>query len=123
MIYNTLTKSSKQTNLPYILTMDITKKDKSHIERAIYESRRSTMMMKHGCVIASGSKIVATGFNNLRTRFRDSFIEESCSCHAEIDALRKIYHNRHNHSHGHSHSHKYSVRGSSKGLRKLRSEE
>ena len=113
MIYNsrkTITTTQTQTQLPHILTMDITKKDKAHIERAIYESRRSTMMMKHGCVIATGSKIVATGYNNLRTRFSNKFIEESCSCHAEIDALRKIYHN-------------CSTHGSSKGLCKLRSEE
>lgn len=73
--------------------MDISKKDMKHVERAIFESRRSSMMMKHGCVVASGSKIVATGFNNLRNRFHNKFIETSCSCHAEVDALRKIYHN------------------------------
>lgn len=96
MFYNTRNSDNNHTN--QFTVMDITRKDRSHIERAIYESRRSTMMMKHGCVIASGNKIIATGFNNLRTRFSNKFIDESCSCHAEMDALRKIYHNSTKHS-------------------------
>jgi len=68
----------------------LTNKDRGHIARAKHEALKSLMLMRHGCVVANGNKIVATGFNSYRTRFGDNFINESCSCHAEMDALRKV---------------------------------
>jgi tRNA(Arg) A34 adenosine deaminase TadA len=70
--------------------MMLSKKDQSHVMRAVEECNYSTMLMKHGCVVANGSKILACGHNHYRTRFNDGFMKQSCSCHAEMDALRKV---------------------------------
>ena len=69
---------------------NVSKKDYKFVAAAMEECKNSTMMMKHGCVVADGSKMLATGHNHYRTRFSDKFIRESCSCHAEMDALRKV---------------------------------
>lgn len=73
-----------------VTTMSLSKKDHIHVMRAMDECKNSTMLMKHGCVVANGSKLLATGHNHYRTRFGDGFIKQSCSCHAEMDALRKV---------------------------------
>lgn len=74
-----------------IPTMTLNKKDHSHIERAAHEATKSQMLMKHGCVVAIGSKVISTGYNSSRNQFGDKFISMSCSCHAEMSALRKIF--------------------------------
>ena len=71
-------------------TMNLSKKDNHHISRAIAECRKSTMLMKHGCIVACGTKVLANGHNNYRTQFGDKFIDTSCSCHAEMAGLRKV---------------------------------
>lgn len=68
----------------------LSKKDYSHVARAMEECKNSTMLMKHGCVVADGSKMLACGHNHYRTRYNDKFMKQSCSCHAEMDALRKV---------------------------------
>jgi tRNA(Arg) A34 adenosine deaminase TadA len=70
--------------------MMLSKKDMTHVQRAIDECKKSNMLMKHGCIVANGTKILASGHNHYRTRYNDGFIKQSCSCHAEMDALRKI---------------------------------
>lgn len=74
-------------------TMTLSKKDYAHVERATHEATKSTMLMKHGCVVAQGSKVISVGHNMSRNQFGDKFVTMSCSCHAEMDALRKIYKN------------------------------
>ena len=71
-------------------TMNLTSKDYPHINRAMHEGRKSKMMMKHGCVVAEGRKVLSTGYNHYRTQYGDNFINTSCSCHAEMDALRRV---------------------------------
>ena len=71
--------------------MRLSKKDNIHIRRATIESKKSTMLMKHGCVVAEGRKVLTTGHNHMRTQYKVRFSNvPSCSCHAEIDALRKL---------------------------------
>jgi tRNA(Arg) A34 adenosine deaminase TadA len=53
------------------------------------EASKSIVAYKHGCVAVVSGKIVAKGFNNYRTYSRDGLINQTCSCHAEIDVLRK----------------------------------
>lgn len=53
------------------------------------EARRSKLPMKHGCIAVSGGKIIAKGCNTYRTFSKDGLIQNCCSCHAEIDVLRK----------------------------------
>ena len=68
--------------------MDITKKDIPHILSAIQMCSKSNMLQNHGCVVAVGSKPIATGYNHYRSTFSDGFVKNTCSCHAEIHALR-----------------------------------
>ncbi len=56
---------------------------------ATIEAKRSLLPMKHGCVAVSGGKIVARGYNSYRTYSKDGFIHDACSCHAEVDVIRK----------------------------------
>lgn len=58
------------------------------------EAEKSTMLHQHGCVITKGKKIIGRGTNSIRTHSADGFIQDQCSCHAEVDALRKLYNNR-----------------------------
>ncbi len=62
--------------------------DERLAEFAVREARLSEMPMKHGCIAVSGGKVIARGRNNYRTYSKDKLID-GCSCHAEIDVLRK----------------------------------
>jgi tRNA(Arg) A34 adenosine deaminase TadA len=62
--------------------------DERIAQYAIKAAHRSEMPMKHGCVAVSGGKIIAKGYNTYRTYSKDGLIN-GCSCHAEIDVLRK----------------------------------
>ena len=48
------------------------------------------MVFHHGCVAVKSGKIIASGRNSSRSYSKDGFIN-NCSCHAEIDTLRKIW--------------------------------
>ena len=60
------------------------------IKVAIDEARKSNILHKHGCVIASGGRILSRGHNTNRTASKDGLIRNCCSCHAEIDAIRNL---------------------------------
>ena len=68
--------------------MQVTKKDEKFIQAALDAADKSTMLMKHGCVVVECNRIVGVGCNNYRTQFGDGFITKTCSCHAEMQALR-----------------------------------
>lgn len=70
--------------------MSLTKNDYKFINEALNVANCSTMLMKHGCVVVEGNKIIGRGWNNYRNRFNDKFIGKSCSCHAEMHALRQV---------------------------------
>ncbi len=70
------------------MEMMLTNKDWKYIQQSVCVSLQSSMTMKHGCVLLRGNKVISTGYNHYRTKFRDDFIGTSCSCHAEMDALR-----------------------------------
>ena len=70
----------------------ITNNDERYLSIAADYSKRSPVLMQHGCVAVVSGKVMATGFNNYRTRSNDGFIGNSCTCHAEVDVLRKLYH-------------------------------
>ena len=50
--------------------------------------------MRHGCVAVMNGKIIGRGHNNYRNRTYDGFVNNSnqCTCHAEMAALRNVYH-------------------------------
>lgn len=49
----------------------------------------SQMLMRHGCVAVRNGRIIAKGYNHYRTRVKGYSC--GCSCHAEIDTLRKCF--------------------------------
>ena len=63
--------------------------DMRHISLAIKEAYKSTERFRHGCIAVASGKVVAKGFNYHRTYSNDGLIGRNCSCHAEIDVLRK----------------------------------
>ena len=71
----------------------ITNTDERYLCLAAHISRKSPVLMQHGCVAVVGGKVMATGYNNYRTNSNDGFINNTCTCHAEVDAIRKLYHN------------------------------
>ncbi|ABT14670.1 hypothetical protein NY2A_B271R [Paramecium bursaria Chlorella virus NY2A] len=71
------------TNIYSFTNFDMTRLDEA-IESAIEQANRSSGPFKHGCVIMSGKKIIATGNNHTR---RDI---GTFSIHAEMDALWRI---------------------------------
>ena len=51
----------------------------------------SPCQMRHGCVAVVGGKVIARGFNHYRCCSNDGIIgENSCTCHAECDVLRRL---------------------------------
>lgn len=56
---------------------------------ALHESHKSPLNYRIGCIACVSGKIVARGHNHYRTYSKDGLIDKTCSCHAEIDVLRK----------------------------------
>jgi len=63
--------------------------DEKYAANAYIEACKSQMAMQHGCIAVRSGKIIAKGHNKCRTYSKDGLIYNSCSCHAEIDVLRK----------------------------------
>lgn len=72
----------------------ISRKDIEFISVAVNEGMKSTVLMRHGCVAVMNGKIIGKGYNNYRNRTYDGFVnnENQCTCHAEMAALRNVYH-------------------------------
>jgi deoxycytidylate deaminase len=65
--------------------------DERYANLAMSEAEKSTMKHhKHGCIAVVGGSVIARGCNTYRSRSNDGFLNGSCSCHAEIDVLRKL---------------------------------
>lgn len=63
--------------------------DEKYAANAYEVASKSDMAMQLGCIAVRSGKIIARGYNNYRTFSKDGLIHDSCSCHAEIDVLRK----------------------------------
>ena len=58
---------------------------------ALLEADKSTMKYhQHGCIAVVGGRIIARGTNSYRCQSNDGYLTDTCSCHAEIDVLRKL---------------------------------
>ena len=69
------------------------KKDKM-FSASLSEATKSDLLFKHGCVATYGGKIIARGCNTYKCySSTDNFIQEQCSCHAEMAVLLQICHN------------------------------
>ena len=66
--------------------------DQQYICHAAQEANKSTLLSRHGCVAVVNGKILGRGHNTIRTQSFDGFIRNTCSCHAEIAALRNMFH-------------------------------
>ncbi len=71
----------------------LSKKDEQFIDVATEEAKKSQVAMQHGCVAVINGTIMAKGHNSYRTYSKDQFINNTCTCHAEIATLRNLYHN------------------------------
>ena len=75
------------------LTIDsrkhISSRDYYFANIALNHAKNAEGPFRHGSVCVLHGKIISHGHNNYRTRCRSQLID-SCSCHAEVDALRKI---------------------------------
>ena len=63
--------------------------DEKFASIASHNAEKSELLSRHGCVAVASGQIVAQGCNTYRTYSYDGFIKNSCSCHAEINVLRK----------------------------------
>ena len=79
--------------------------DHKFICNATEEALKSTVLMRHGAVAVANGKIVGRGHNHYRTSSKDCFINNTCTCHAEIAALRSMFYSYGTNTHGkHSNS-------------------
>lgn len=73
------------------LLCEITTRDEKFATIALNEANKSTVKYhQHGCVAVVGGRIVERGYNSYRSRSNDGFLEGTCSCHAEVDVMRKL---------------------------------
>lgn len=73
--------------------MALSSRDYDYLAEALLEAEKSQVLMRHGCVAVVNGRIRGRGHNSVnRTRSRDNFIKNTCSCHAEIACLRNLYH-------------------------------
>jgi len=63
-----------------------------YIMQAANEADKSPVLMRHGSVAVANGKVRGRGHNHYRTYSKDAFIQNSCTCHAEIACLRNMFH-------------------------------
>lgn len=66
------------------------RKHEKFISEAAHEANKSQIYHQHGCVIVCNGRIVAKGHNHSRCTSSDGLIKDTCTCHAEIAALRSL---------------------------------
>ena len=74
-------------------TQTLSSTDHTYLHYAAEEAVKSKLQSQHGCIAVANGKIMGRGHNSLRTQSQDGFISNTCSCHAEIAAIRNMYHN------------------------------
>lgn len=65
--------------------------DMRYIMYAANEAEKSEVLMRHGSVAVRNGKIMGRGHNHYRSYSKDAFINNSCTCHAEIACLRNMF--------------------------------
>ena len=66
--------------------------DETYMALAAIEARKSDLQSRHGCLAVVSGRIMGRGHNSSRTHSCDGFIQNTCSCHAEMAALRDLWH-------------------------------
>ena len=73
------------------LLCTVTTRDERFATIAMNEADKSQMKYhKHGCVAVVGGHIIEKGYNSERCQSNDGFLNDTCSCHAEVDVMRKL---------------------------------
>ena len=72
--------------------MILSNTDMRYIMQAANEAEKSPALMRHGSVAVANGKVRGRGHNHYRTYSKDAFIQNSCTCHAEIACLRNMFH-------------------------------
>ena len=70
----------------------LSRSDHTFLSLATLEASKSSQQQRHGCVAVTNGKVRGRGCNSGRTKSCDGFIKNTCSCHAEIAALREVWH-------------------------------
>lgn len=109
---------SHQYQPSYSSDLTITKKDEKFLNIAIEQSYKSTMLMRHGCVVVRNGQIIGKGVNHYRNKFDKKFMTNVCCCHAEMDAIHRAMSNI-----THSGNKTFTVKRKRKPSRFLRKEE
>lgn len=79
----------------------LSQKHQNFISIAVEESKKSDVLMRLGCVATMNGKVMGKGYNNYRNRTSDGFVSNNqCTCHAEMAALRNVYHNCRSNAYG-----------------------
>lgn len=79
---------------------NLSNRDSNFISMAHEEAFKSPCYRRHGCVAVIQGRVVGRGHNHYRCNSSDGFVKNSCTCHAEMAAIRQLYH-----THDHSHTH------------------
>ena len=70
----------------------ITKHDEQLASHAYIQALKSPCLHKHGAVASINGKIIGRGYNSYNVYSKDPSFSQACSCHAEIAALRNMFH-------------------------------
>lgn len=65
-------------------------KMESIYSQCLVQASKSNLLYRHGCIATYGGKIICKGCNTT-TYSTDEFIKNNCTCHAEINVLRRMY--------------------------------
>ena len=72
------------------ITTNISNKDEKFLYHATQQALLSPVLMRHGAVAVINGKIMGRGHNHYRTHSMDGLIHNTCTCHAEIAAIRNM---------------------------------
>ena len=76
------------------------KRDKV-FSQCLDQAKQSNLLFRHGCIATYGGKIIAKGCNTYKNYSgNDIFLDRCCTCHAEMNVLRRIYHRYQKHGYG-----------------------
>ena len=78
--------------MSYSTAYKLSNSDQSFINSAFNEALKSQVLMRHGAVAVVSGKIMGRGHNHYRSHSKDNFINNACTCHAEIASLRNMFH-------------------------------
>lgn len=81
---STTTSDKQQSN-----ELELYNKDFKYLGLAAEIAESSKMLMRHGAVVTCKNQVIGCGYNVNRIQFKDNFIGNACSLHAEMNALRQ----------------------------------